>query len=103
MGKAIAPEVVALIRALRGKDLSVTEIAQGTGTSEGTVRRYLEMLPDGVQPRKHEPKRPLFDPRRSDVPDLPLTAVLCGDPLPGRRELVAANRAKERSWDTEPE
>lgn len=103
MAKPIAPEKVALIRALRGKDLTVTEIAQGTGTSEATVRRYLDMLPDGAMSRKHEARRPLFDPAFKTLPDQPLTAVLCGDPLPGRRELVAANRAKERGWTEEPE
>lgn len=103
MAKPIAPEKVAQIRALRGKDLTVTEIAQGTGISEATVRRYLDMLPDGAVSRKHEAKRPLFDPRRDDYPDMPLTARLCGDPPPGRRQMIEANRTKERSWTEEPQ
>lgn len=103
MAKPTAPETVALIRALRAKDLTVTEIAQGTGVSEATVRRYLDMLPDGAVSRKHEAMRPLFDPRRDDSPDMPLTARLCGDPLPGRRQMIDANRGKERGWTEEPE
>lgn len=103
MAKPTAPETVALIRALRVKDLTVTEIAQGTGVSEATVRRYLDMLPDGAVSRKHEAKRPLFDPARDAVPDLPLTARLCGDPLPGRRELVASNRTRERLRLVDPD
>jgi hypothetical protein len=46
-------------------------------------------------PRPNEAMNPLFDPHRDGVPEMPLTARICGDPIPGRRELVAANRARK--------
>lgn len=35
-------------------------------------------------------RNPLFDPRRDGWPEQSLTARICGDPIPGRRELVAS-------------
>lgn len=35
-------------------------------------------------------RNPLFDPRRDGWPEQSLTAIICGDPIPGRRELVAS-------------
>lgn len=89
----LAPEKVALIRALAAKGFDVGEIAQQAGVHQETVRRYLRgdrMLPEEYPPaRRHEASKPLFDPVRDGVPDMTLTAQLCGDPAPGRRELVA--------------
>jgi hypothetical protein len=87
----IAPETVAQIRALRARGHEVSEIVERVPASEMTVRRYLGMAVE-AGPRA---MNPLFDPQCDGVPEMPLTARVCGDPAPGRRELVAANRARE--------
>jgi hypothetical protein len=33
-------------------------------------------------PRPNEAMNPLFDPHRDGVPEMPLTARICGDPIP---------------------
>jgi hypothetical protein len=96
MLQPIAPETVAQIRALRASGYEVSEIVEKVPASEMTVRRYLGMaVQTGL--RRGRDKRPLFDPMRDGVPKQSLTASICGDPIPGRRELVAANRAQEAS------
>jgi hypothetical protein len=95
MPKRIAPETVAQIRALRARGYEVSEIVERVPASEMTVRRYLGMAVEFGRPRSNEAMNPLFDPQRDGVSEMPLTARLRGDPIPGRRELVAANRARE--------
>lgn len=87
------PDKVALIQALGAADHSFAAIAQAVGVSYLTVRRYLGAAE--CTARRHDSHKPLYDPRRVDMPEQSLTAVICGDPVPGRRELVAANRANE--------
>jgi hypothetical protein len=64
------------------------------GVHSGTVYHYLQGM-KFYPARRHEARNPLFDPVRDGVAAQTVTAMLCGDPLPGRRELVANhNRPK---------
>lgn len=83
MFKPIAPERIALIRARAAEGLSSRKIAAEIGVSATTVLMYAN------RPLPRPPYEPLYDPARDGVPELSLTAQICGDPAPGRRELVA--------------
>jgi len=87
-GRAVGhfPETVAaLIRELSSKGVTSVVIAQATGVSVRTVDRYRVGKPAEVL-------NPLYDPARDGSAALSLTASICGDPAPGRRELVARGR-----------
>lgn len=95
MADPTPPAVVARIIALCQQDLPAEDIAATVGVALRTVARYRELdlrargLPDERAQRRHEPKRPLYDPKRDGQAEQDLTAQICGDPQPQRRELVA--------------
>lgn len=73
------------------------EVARLTGVTRRTVMRYVNRFCFDARPdfqfQPHEKYNPLYDPLRDGfVPPLSLTAQLCGDPQPGRRELIAKTR-----------
>ena len=80
--------VVAAIRQLWIDGIPPREIARRTGVSVRTVHRYSEE----VRPRRHEARRPLFDPYLTPPPTPTITAALMGDPFPGRREIMEKAR-----------
>src|SRR5262245_11147958 len=85
-GRAVGhfPETVAaLIRELSSKGVTSVVIAQATGVSVRTVDRYRVGKPAEVL-------NPLYDPARDGSAALSLTASICGDPAPGRRERDAS-------------
>lgn len=94
MPERTAPETVALIRALAAQEVEKIDIAARAGVHLSTVERYLQESPYPPPLRHRETRKPLYDPGRDGLPDMPLTARLCGDPLPGRRELVARHMGR---------
>lgn len=93
MPKRTDPEKVALIRDLWAKGLDKVTIALRVGVSVSTVERYAGEQSASRSVRKHEARKPLFDPKRDGCPEpVSLTAFLCGDPPPGRRELIASSK-----------
>lgn len=90
---------VARIRALSRAGHREDDIAWRTGVSRRTVRRYIdpslrywEIAVASASSRRSSPNKdcnPLYDPRRDGTAPLSLTGEVCGDPQPGRREMVA--------------
>jgi hypothetical protein len=71
--------------------LAVRVIAARVGLGERTVRRLLakRKTVDGRLIPHRVRRNPLYDPHRDGVPELSITAMVMGDPPPGRRELLA--------------
>ena len=81
------PAVAALIRELSEKGATTVKIARVAGVSVRTVERYRNG-------RRPEMLNPLYDPRRDGMYEGDLTASICGDPPPGRRELIARGHGR---------
>lgn len=96
MPGAIDLSAVARILALADAGWHEEEIARKAGVSRRTVRRYLE----DQRARRHEPRKPLYDPRRDGAEHPPsVTALICGDPPSGRRELLAQRPVRRSPHD----
>ena len=97
MNHRIDAAVAAEIGRLRALGCTYSHIARETGVGVQTAKRYSEGayrrdLPTlRAHPHPEIPPRPLYDPRRDGAAEQSLTAQICGDPQPGRRQLVAGH------------